>query len=742
MNKRIFLIVIFQFAIYAFGQNQVIDWPRMMSEQDIVNNNLTNLWTDGLFTGNGLLGDMIYMSENGESLRVDVGRTDVYDHRPMNGMGDLFNRARLSIGYFLLKPVGKIIKKDGRMDLWNAEVKGTIVTDKGSIQWRSLTFADRNAILFDYSTTGAECNFQWTWCPDSSQSPRIKYKPEFKTIYQANPSGLLKNKNNVYTYWQPLSAGGGYATCWRQKNKSILISIGYDTIDKKGMHYANTIVANMNTDSILSGITRHRNWWHSYYQKSFFSIPDARMQSFYWIQLYKMASATRNDKPAMDLQGPWTHNTPWPAYWYNLNIQLAYSPLYTANHLDIAASMVELVNKNRNNLALNIPAEYRYNAIGVGRSGGPDMVGTPVKVNKSGDTTSSVAELEFGNLNWILFYYWQQYRYGMDIRLKGPLIDLLRKSTNYFFDVMSKDSQGKIHLPYTYSPEYPDRPTRDCNYSLALFKWSCQTLLSLSPKDSQALQWQDVLENITEYPEDSTGLRIGKDIGFTKSHRHYSHLLMIYPLQMMNWEQKENQHLIEESLRTWHKDNSALQGYSFTGGASIYEMMGQGDSAYQYLNRLLDKFVRHNTMYLESGPVIETPLAAVQSIQEMGLQCRDEKIFVFNAIPNSWRNVSFKDLRAPGAFLISGVKKDGVVQWIRVKSLVGGNVRLVTPLDITFAKLTNGKSFPVKRDKDGAIAWKLREGESVIFYSDIKALRSSITSVPIIIGKQNYWGVN
>ncbi len=41
----------------------------------------------------------------------------------------------------------------------------------------------------------------------------------------------------------------------------------------------------------------HRVWWHRFYRKSFLSIPDAKLQSFYWIQLYKIASAARRDAP-------------------------------------------------------------------------------------------------------------------------------------------------------------------------------------------------------------------------------------------------------------------------------------------------------------------------------------------------------------------------------------------------------------------------------------------------------------
>ncbi len=41
----------------------------------------------------------------------------------------------------------------------------------------------------------------------------------------------------------------------------------------------------------------HRAWWHAYYRKSFLSVPDARIQRFYWIQLYKTASAPAGTPP-------------------------------------------------------------------------------------------------------------------------------------------------------------------------------------------------------------------------------------------------------------------------------------------------------------------------------------------------------------------------------------------------------------------------------------------------------------
>src|SRR5205085_11745701 len=116
------------------------------------------------------------------------------------------------------------------------------------------------------------------------------------------------------------------------------------------------------------------------------------------------------------------------------------------------------------------------------------------------------------------------------------------------------------------------------------------------------------------------GLMISPSTPFKVSHRHYSHLLMIYPLHTMSLEQPENRALVEKSLDHWMGLPSALRGYSYTGASSISALMGRGDDALMYLNKLLDaqRFGVHpNTMYTEAGPVIETPLSAAASIHDM-----------------------------------------------------------------------------------------------------------------------------
>lgn len=56
-------------------------------------------------------------------------------------------------------------------------------------------------------------------------------------------------------------------------------------------------------------------------------------------------------------------------------------------------------------------------------------------------------------------------------------------------------------------------------------------------------------KNLTDYPKDSaTGFNIGLNVPLLVSHRHFSHLMMIYPLRVLKPDNVENRKLIEKSL--------------------------------------------------------------------------------------------------------------------------------------------------------------------------------------------------
>src|SRR4051812_20044295 len=54
-----------------------IDRPKFLSRHDMVFNHLSSKWGEGAYTGNGLLGAMVYLNDDGTALRFRIGRSDV-----------------------------------------------------------------------------------------------------------------------------------------------------------------------------------------------------------------------------------------------------------------------------------------------------------------------------------------------------------------------------------------------------------------------------------------------------------------------------------------------------------------------------------------------------------------------------------------------------------------------------------------------------------------------------------------
>jgi hypothetical protein len=212
-----------------------------------------------------------------------------------------------------------------------------------------------------------------------------------------------------------------------------------------------------------------------------------------------------------------------------------------------------------------------------------------------------------------------------------------------------------------------------------------------------AAEWKKILLNLVDYPKDSaTGFNIGFNLPLLVSHRHFSHLMMIYPLRIFKPDNAENRKLIEKSLAHWTGLKGALEGYTFTGAASMSALLHKGNEAMDYLNGLLDKYIPPNTLYREAGPVIETPLSAVASVNELMLQSYDNEIHVFPAVPDAWRGVSYHNLRTEGAFLVTAKRSHGQTVYVKINSLAGGSFKLTigSPgTDIPPEKIVRHKSY-------------------------------------------------
>ncbi|MFI9169321.1 glycosyl hydrolase family 95 catalytic domain-containing protein [Streptomyces lincolnensis] len=714
-------------------------WRTVLDDADLVWRRMPTAWSEGPFLGNGFLGSGIYAEPGAAStaVRFNVQHSEVQDHRPE--FGSLFGLARLPIGHFTLEPVGAITGLDWRLSLHDAELTGTLTTDQGTLTLRAVVHTARSVLAVDVIASEGERDFRWVFHPADAISPRAAFKP-LPDGYEGNPPAQVADHGGVSAAVQPLLAGGQHVTAWQERGsgraRTLYVHVAHSYPGTTALGRALKAVRAAARLPYPALTVDHRAWWHAFYRKSFLSLPDARIQRFYWIQLYKAASAARRDAPVMATSGPWLEPTPWPNTWWNLNAQLEYWLIHGSNHLELDA-ITRALSEFRDNLAQETPAPYRSDSLGIPRTTDPQLVNGAASALMGygvGIPGQDPPTPEVGNLIWALHNVWLSYRHTMDESvLRDVLHPLLRGAVNYYLHFLEPGPDGRLHLPATFSPEYGSN-SRDCNYDLMLVTWGCRTLLEsaelLGVDDPLAPRWREVLAKRVPYPTDANGFMIGADLPFAKSHRHYSHLLAVYPLHEVTGRTPDERALIERSLAHWVGFEGALQGYTFTGAASMSALLGKGEDALRYLGELMSRFVKPNTMYQESGPVIETPLSAAQSLHDMVCQSWGGVIRVFPALPAAWADLVVHDFRTQGAFLLGARRQGGTTRWVRLVSEAGAPcaVRhgIAGPVDVR-----DGRGRPLRYSDagDGAIRVALREGESALITA--RGDRPDLTVVPV-----------
>jgi alpha-L-fucosidase 2 len=166
-------------------------------------------------------------------------------------------------------------------------------------------------------------------------------------------------------------------------------------------------------------------------------------------------------------------------------------------------------------------------------------------------------------------------------------------------------------------------------------------------------------------------------------------------------------------------------GYSFAWIASIYARAQNGDSATANLKKFATSFVSPNSFHLNGDQkggqyaddtyrpfTLEGNFAFAQGIHELLLQSHKNFIEVFPAIPKDWKNVSFKTLRAEGAFLISAKKENGVTTEVKIKAEAGGLLRIKLPFKTW---INNGIDRSEIKLANGIAEMKTKKGQTITF---------------------------
>ncbi|MEI7830635.1 MAG: glycoside hydrolase family 95-like protein [Prolixibacteraceae bacterium] len=766
----IFLFILFLPSEGASKKSLIrlnVNWPRFMAQHDLLWDRIPDDYFAGAFVGNGLLGTMVF-KDNAvpNSLRFEIGRTDVYDHRTKESSA--YETSRLPIGQLLLTPVGQITKVNIRNDLWNAEIRGELTTTAGTLSFRCFVPSGDELIVVTSTATGKEKNAKFALRPQLAQSARYIAKRamglELNVAYEQNPPFRTEKMEGIEVVTQPLLMGDDYATAWSDTNnpdgsRTVLVTVANRWGKYRKPAAGSAIDA---VETIKAGQKKamadleksHREWWHNYYPASFATFPDARLEIFYWIQLYKLASATHPGKPVIDLLGPWFIPTAWPLLWMNLNVQLTYYTFGLTNHRDMEADLFGLLERHKDQMIENVPEAFRNDCAGIRNPVQYDDLNAPLFLS---DDKNNDKGLNIIVLPWLMQMYFLHNRRAMDDQqLRDSVYPLMRRAFNVYMRILYKGDDGKYHIPYTYSDEYGN--AKETSLNIALARWGFKTLIASAERlkiaDPLLPRWKEMLANMQDYNIGENGIMIGKDVPFAKPHRHYSHLFGIFPLYDMNIDNDpERIPLMKKSIQHFTDLDGDNCIYKFSGASSLWAALGDGDNALKWLDRSLELLPRfgippqpariptatQNTLYSErENPTFESPISASRSMLDMIFQDWGGTIRIFPAMPSTWKDAAFHNLLAEGAFLVSAVRKGGKTEFIRVKSLAGEPCRIKSDLA---GEIKHVGSKTVKmRNKNGLIELDLEKGEEIVLYSGKKPKSFVVSAMPMNPEQMNSWG--
>lgn len=550
---------------------------------------------------------------------------------------------------------------------------------------------------------------------------KYEINPDDSNDYPARMPSLLGyprarkgNSDDLYWFVQTCADGIQYA-----------VVAGHRQTDN-GIEYAYTVASTADgpdpleigreriLDALGSGYNQllepHKRWWKQFWSKSAVTLPDERIEKLYYFGQYLYGAASRRGAPPMPLQGVWTEAEkmlpPWKGdYHHDMNTEMAYSAYQTANRLDSGLSFLD----------------YMWDLLPVHRDHAKKFLNTdgacvPGMMALDGRLIAGWAQYITGPTMgpWIGHLFYQHWRYTMDKEfLTERAYPYCKAIAQCIEGLLKSDEHGKLKLPLSISPEIHEN-TLDAwlppnsNFDQALMRWLFGALIEMSgilKRSTEKKHWQTVLDQLEELAIEDVGvwdlpdgpaLMIAPGKPLHESHRHFSHMLAIHPLGTLNIEgTTRDQKVIEQTVL--QLDNLGLHawgGYSL-GWISIFAArIGHAERALTMLELGMKGFFLRNGFHV-NGDVnnigvslfksriftLEGNFCISQAVHEMVMQSWNGIIRIFPATSKEWDDVSFENLRAEGAFLVSAKRKAGYTVSIKIVSEKGGLLRLKDPFN-------------------------------------------------------------
>lgn len=759
-KKDVFILAVILATIFSCTKEKNL---LSISHNDLEFETLALTWDEAIPLGNGMLGALVWEKEG--NLRFSLDRADLWDLRPVENIAKpefSFQWVQEQVKNDNYKAVQEMFDQPYDQMPAPSKIPGAAlefdIEDLGKVKSVRLDIA-RAVCLVEWESgtlleTFVHAEDQAGWfrfrnVPTEFQ-PRLvppKYKEQSRGEVDSPVTGqelqrlgyeqgIVESKERQLRYRQQGWNGFEYevAVKWKTEQNSLsgVWSISSTFSEAEGNKSAGELVEEVLEEDRFDGsFAKHSNWWKSFWNKSSVSLPDPLLEKQYYLEMYKFGSAARPDTPPISLQAVWTADNgklpPWKGdFHHDLNTQLSYWPAYTGNHLDLEIGFINWMWKNKETFR-------EYTRAYFGTAG----LNVPGVTTLTGEPMGGWIQYSFGTTvaSWLAHHFYLHWRYSRDEEfLKERAYPWLREVAVYLDEISVKEENGTRKLPISSSPEIHDNSINawfpaTTNFDLALIRWNFEKAAELAGilgKKDEAEKWETILN---EWPvlsiDDEKGLLIAPEQPYEVSHRHFSHLVGWHPLGIIDWSNGEKEReVIRSTLTTLENEGSDWwTGYSFSWLGNLYARVFDGEKAAEVLRIFAECFCLENSFHVNGDQcneghskftyrpfTLEGNFAFASAIQEMLLQSHSGVVKLFPSIPADWQNVSFSDLRAQGAFLVSAEIQNGVISRIEIFPENGGDFILENPFDENTAYQIKGGEVI---QQDSIVIIKTKRGKTI-----------------------------
>lgn len=694
--------------------------------QDLVFTELAKTWDEAVPLGNATVGALVWQKDS--ALRFSLDRTDLWDLRPSDSLsGDRYRfswvkeqirkKDYLPVqqkfdwpydrdpapskipGAALEFALGKLGEPDSvRLYLNNALCEvywsngtrlQTFVHASEPVGWfvfRNLNDTIRPMIVppvYDRSATDHANDHSG---PDLE---RLGYR-----------QGTITESPNRIVYHQPGWGDFAYDVAVEWEHRGTTLQGVWSVTSSLVEDRADEEITEAWERGVNQDYQEHMEFWNDYWAASSVTLPDEVLQKQYDNEMYKFGSATREDSYPISLQAVWTADNgklpPWKGdYHHDLNTQLSYWPAYIGNHLDEGLGYLNTI-WNQRETYRKWTRQY-FETDGLNVPGVATLLGEAM----GGWIQYSMSQTAGA---WIAQHFYLHWKYSADDEfLREQGYPYVRDVATFLEQVSQVNEDGIRQLEFSSSPEIFDNslqawfPTMT-NYDLALMKFlfkAASEMASALDLQDEAEHWSEIGAQLPDFDLAEDGsLTFAKGFPYQGSHRHFSHAMAFHPLGLIDWSDgPEAQRIIRATVnRLDQYGPNYWTGYSYSWLGNMKARMFDGEGAAQALRTFAECFCLKNTFHAngdQSGTgkslftyrpfTLEGNFAFASGIQEMLLQSHTGVIHVFPAIPKTWKDVSFKQLRAMGGYLVSASMENGKMASLEVYSEKGGRVKIVVP---------------------------------------------------------------